>query len=368
MKRKILIPLTILVVIIAAIAIYFTQKPKEPETIKIGAILPLTGNNAWFGEHARNSLILLEEEINSQNKLLEIVIYDSKSDPKEGLNAYRKMILDKITRCYVGLDPVAKTIVPNIEKDNVVMFVGSVDNDIAKMSKNLFRLYYGFRNESVAESEFLIKKGVKSVSMLLRDVGVIKKYKEEFLGNNLKQNGITTKRIEYFDPTTKDFRTLLTKILTDRPDAIVMSEYGVFYPTIFKHLRSLTSSPPLILGGLGMLNVKEEDFPLYEGVIFTAPAYFFISDSISDFRNKYIKRFGIPPTYEAYYAYDAVKTLYLAIRNSDGTTEGIRKYILENQFKGVSQPVIKFDKDGDLDVSVVFKTFKGGKIVDYKFK
>jgi hypothetical protein len=49
MKRKILIPLAILVVIIAAIAIYFTQKPKEPETIKIGAILPLTGPGLWHG-------------------------------------------------------------------------------------------------------------------------------------------------------------------------------------------------------------------------------------------------------------------------------------------------------------------------------
>ena len=39
---------------------------KEPETIKIGVILPLTGNLSEVGENAKNGILLGLEEANEQ--------------------------------------------------------------------------------------------------------------------------------------------------------------------------------------------------------------------------------------------------------------------------------------------------------------
>ncbi len=367
MKNFNFFKVTGLLVIIAVIScMVFTNIScnKEPEVIKIGAILPLTGNLAWFGEHAKNACLLLEDELNAQKRQIEIHIYDSKSTPKDGLSAYRKMIMEDIRYCYVGLDPVSKAILPNIEEDRVIMFVGSVDNDIAKRSKNVFRCYYGFKDQSLAQYNFLKSQGVKSVSMLLRDVSHIRKYSEELLGGKLIKAGIDVKMVECFDPTTKDFRSILNKLLFKPPDALVMSEYGMLYPTILKQLMAITSRPPIILCGLGMLNARKEDYHLYNGIIFTAPGY--LGKSQYNFRDRYIKKFNLPPTYEAYYSYDSFKTLWLAFKNSNGTNEDVRQYILGNKFTGVSQREIQFDENGDLKTSTVFKSFQNGKVVDYK--
>ena len=366
-SKKSILRLANLVVIFSITIVFLSFTccaKKEPDVYKIGAILPLTGSLAWFGEHAKNACFLLEDELNTQKKQIEIHIYDSKSTAKDGLSAYRKMTIENIRYCYVGLDPVSKAILPNIEKDKVIMFVGSVDNDIAKENKNLFRCYYGFKKQSMAQYNFLKSRGVKSVIMLLRDVSHIRKYSEELLGDELKKTGIDVKMVEAFEQNTRDFRSILTKLVSQQPDALVMNEYGMLYPIIFRQLRELTSKLPIVLCGLGMLNARKEDYHLYEGVVLTAPAY--LGKRQSEFRDRYIKKFHVPPTYEAYYAHDSFKILWLALKNSNGTIGDVRQYILGNKFPGVSQPEIQFDENGDLMVSTVLKTFQNGKIVDYK--
>jgi branched-chain amino acid transport system substrate-binding protein len=364
-ERRRVLSIVFLTIFVVSILLVIPSCQKKGEgIIRIGAILPLTGSLAWFGEHAKNACILLEDELNAQKKQVEIHIYDSKSTPKDGLSAYRKMIMENIRYCYVGLDPVGKAILPNIEKDGVIMFVGSVDNDIAKESKNIFRCYYGFKDQSMAQFNFLKFHNVKSVNMLLRDVSHIRKYSEDLLGGELMKAGIGVKIIEVFEPTTKDFRSILTKLLSQQPDAIIMSEYGMLYPTIFQQLIAITSKPPVILCGLGMLNARKEDYHLYEGVIFAAPGY--LKETQSNFRDRYIKEFNLPPTYEAFYAYDSFKTIWLALKNSNKTIGSVSQYILGNKFPGVSQPEIQFDENGDLKVSTVFKIFQNDEVVDYE--
>lgn len=356
----------VVVVLVAGTMLFRARKVEvEPEApIRIGAILPLTGHLSWFGEHGRNAALLLEEELNAQEKQVEIRIYDSKSLPKHGLSAYRKMVMENIRYAYVSLDPVSKSILPNIERDKVIMFAGSVDNDIAKESKNIFRCYFGFRDQSLAQYDFLRAIGAESVSMMGIDIALVRKYMEEWLGDMLKEAGITLKGIHLFDRDTRDFRDILTKIKFEAPDAVVISEYGALYPIIYSQLIELGLKDTFkIVDGLGMLNVRKEDHHLYEGVVFVAPAYF---GKDRDFKRRYIEKFGILPTYEAYYAYDSLKSLFLAVKNSDGSVEGVRNFLLNNELPGVSQPILRFDEHGDLEVATVLKTFRDGEIVFYE--
>ncbi len=360
----------IIVIIVAAFLLLTLsactkQKEKEPEVIKIGAILPMTGNLAWFGEHAKNSCLYLEKELNAQKKQVEIHIYDSKSTPKDGLSAYRKMIMENIRYSYISLDPVSKAIIPNIEKDKVLVFVGSVDNEIAQKSRNVFRCYYGFKDQTIAQYKLLKSMKVKSAGMVLRDVSAIRKYSEELLGEKLKDAGIFVKGVHLYASTTKDFRSILIKMKSESPDALVISEYGALYPTIFKQLDELNLRNSLtFVCGLGMLNVKKDDYHLYEGVIFTAPMFF--GQTKTDFRDNYINIYGRPPTYEAYYCYDSVKTLFLALKNSKGSIRETRDYILNNKFQGISQEEMEFDENGDLKVSTVYRVFRNGEVGYYK--
>lgn len=64
----------------------------EEDVIKIGAILPMTGNAAIYGESMRQGAELATEQINKLNsKKVEIIFEDSKGDPKEALSAFNKL-------------------------------------------------------------------------------------------------------------------------------------------------------------------------------------------------------------------------------------------------------------------------------------
>lgn len=68
---------------------------KQGDTIKIGAILPVTGPVAEWGESNTAVLKMLEKEVNADGgidgKKLDIVIYDSGAKPVEAANLVRKL-------------------------------------------------------------------------------------------------------------------------------------------------------------------------------------------------------------------------------------------------------------------------------------
>ena len=86
-------------VIAGGIAIYLSQQKKEPEVIKIGAILPLTGPNAQWGIPPNRGAILAVEEVNSHGgingKKIVYISEDTQCEPQIGVSAFRKLISDK---------------------------------------------------------------------------------------------------------------------------------------------------------------------------------------------------------------------------------------------------------------------------------
>ncbi|RMD57361.1 MAG: hypothetical protein D6828_03820 [Nitrospirae bacterium] len=54
------------VILIGSLFLINGCKKQEPETIKIGAILPLTGDAAQYGEWAKNGISLAVDEINAK--------------------------------------------------------------------------------------------------------------------------------------------------------------------------------------------------------------------------------------------------------------------------------------------------------------
>ena len=71
------------------------RRASEDQSITVGAILPLTGNGAKYGEAARKGIELAREETNSRNrirgKMLNVVYEDSQGDPRRAVDAFRKL-------------------------------------------------------------------------------------------------------------------------------------------------------------------------------------------------------------------------------------------------------------------------------------
>ena len=70
-------------------------------SVKIGAVLPLTGDSAAWGEQGKYGIEMAVEEINSKNgingKRLEVVYEDSQAIPKNAVSSIQKLVnVDKV--------------------------------------------------------------------------------------------------------------------------------------------------------------------------------------------------------------------------------------------------------------------------------
>ena len=69
---------------------------KEPETIKLGSILILTGQGAAWGEAARNGIEMAVEDVNNDGgvlgKQIEFVHQDDQSEAKKSVSAFYQLV------------------------------------------------------------------------------------------------------------------------------------------------------------------------------------------------------------------------------------------------------------------------------------
>src|SRR5690606_28201287 len=76
------------------------------DVIKIGAVLPMTGNAAVFGEKFQQAYTMAVDEINAaggvNGKKLQLVIEDSQEKPQIGKTATEKLVSDKAILVLTG--------------------------------------------------------------------------------------------------------------------------------------------------------------------------------------------------------------------------------------------------------------------------
>ena len=103
--KKIIIGIVAVVLIIVGIS-YFRKNSNQPiskEPIKIGVILPLSGDVAFIGEAAKNAAILAKESFGKTEKTYELFFEDDQSDSKKTVSAFRKLVdVDKIRAVGTG--------------------------------------------------------------------------------------------------------------------------------------------------------------------------------------------------------------------------------------------------------------------------
>ncbi|MBU1228601.1 MAG: ABC transporter substrate-binding protein, partial [Proteobacteria bacterium] len=69
---------------------------KESDTIKIGAVLSVTGPASFLGEPEKNTLLMLQDELNAaggvDGRKVQVIVYDDESDVNKCVMAAKKLI------------------------------------------------------------------------------------------------------------------------------------------------------------------------------------------------------------------------------------------------------------------------------------
>ncbi|WP_027183737.1 ABC transporter substrate-binding protein [Desulfovibrio inopinatus] len=311
-----------LFVALAALAILFAASAAQAEkTIVLGYSLPLTGSHAKYGEVFRNAAQIQLEKFNKSGKLpgatVEILYEDSKSDPKEAINIARKFVDDE--RVVGVLGDFTSTV--SMAAGRVYAMEGmpqlsqtASHPDFNKIGDFQFRNITTQAFEGPFVAKWATSLGYKKFAIVAiqNDWGISA---AENFAKGLKDLGGEVTDIEYFNPGNRDFRSILTKVARDKPQAIylcMMYEEGAM---ILQQRKQLGIDIPFFgTSSLYSPKLLELAGDSANGLLLSTT---FMPDSpeanVVEFVTEYKKRYGDDPSMFAAQAYDAVGIMLDAI-------------------------------------------------------
>jgi len=347
-------------IIVLVAIIWISVAMQNQKNIKIGTILPLTGQISMLGEELRNGISLSIEDINLESeKKLEMIYEDSKLDSKEGILAVNRLInIENVKYIHIAATPIITAVQPITENKEVIITGTSIAPSILKDTDYTLRIFYNLEQALEKFVGFIDQKDYSKIAILYQNGESWERQVD-----SLEKQGIDFVKKESFNVGEKDFRTRLLKIKDSNPDMIIIFGYGSHFPTLFRQIEELGMQDIQVLGGLDFLEVPQENLNLYKNVVFVTPSFNLNpTEKSQEFIKKYTERFGKIPTHQAAYAYDAINLYYLGLINTDGSSEEIMNYLKNlSEYQGVVGE-IEILQNGDTKSSLSFAQYKNGKI------
>jgi branched-chain amino acid transport system substrate-binding protein len=367
--------LNVVFIVLALLLVNGCEK-KEPETIKIGAILPLTGQLSEVGENAKNGILLALDEVNeklkTEEKEFKIITEDSKTNPKDAVAAFNKLInIDKIDFVIGEIASGPTLAIASIAEQNkkILISPGASSPKISNAGEYVFRTWHSTAYEGSFFAKYLNEvHNVKKIGILYINndygIGIVDKFTEVF-----KSTGGDIIFMESFEQNQSNFRPVLNKVikLSKMVDGIYLVSYYIEAGILIKQARELEISsnffcsdaiqdPKLIeIAGNAVENII---YPHAKAPNTNNPV---IKNFQAKYKMKYGKEYG--PTSDT--AYDAFNLLSLAIENVGYNSSLVKDYLLDiKKFNGASGQ-ITFDKNGDVLKEMDIKTVRNGKFELY---
>lgn len=374
MKKNIIIIITT-IIIVALTGYYFWNKnhkksTKENGIVKIGAILPLTGDAAIYGQAMKNGLQLAFDESKLKNSI-QLIFEDDMGKNLQATSA-GQLLVDQHVNVIIGgaQSKTADVLIPIIIRNEILLISpGASSIDFDKISPFFFRLWPSDSYDGKIMADLIVKK------LNIRDIAVFytnSKYGEgikKVFEDIAKRNNGNIVFSEPFTEGVKDFRTQILKIKLSGAKAVFLPGYFAEVSVILKQMKELNIDIK-ILGTSSFHDEKLIDYlgETMNGVIFSFPEFDIESENnvIKEFSIKYTTRYNMKPDIWAALTYDCFKVVEKALINGAKSPKEIQKELLMiRDFPGVSG-IFSFDEDGNVVKSFSILTVKNGQFVKYK--
>ena len=369
--KKIWIGIGIIAITILVIVLVVTQITKKAEEIKIGVVLPLTGDAAMYGAWSKNGMELAAAELNQNNQSprIKLIYEDSQSTAQGDINSFQKLISVNKVSVAVGfiLSNGALACAPIANSSKVVLLSTSASTEKFKDAGDyVFRL----RESGIIHGNEMAKYAKRFLNA--KNAGLIYANAENgitYASSFGKEFGSLGGQVVYDEKYTEketDFRSILVKLKEKNPDVVYLAGLAPDMGNILRQARELGIKTQW-LASPGAENPKllELAKEASEGLIFTTPAFNPESNenNIRNFVKKYKDIYGETPEFLAANGYDAIMILNKITREYGISSEAIKNGLYQTKdFPGIGGK-ISFDEFGEVIKLVLFKKILNGKFV-----
>ncbi len=300
-----------------------TQADTRP-VIKIGAILPLSGDLAVWGNSEKQGLMLAQENLPTKLKnRYKLIIEDSSNANKNIQHLAQKMIsVDKVNAIITMFDPAANIIGPMATANKIIHFGQSWFPQYVTNKFN-YNVYADMKEEARLITDYLANKGIQKVYLFTANqTGFIGG--TDILKQLLKEQNITYQETTFNFGQT-DFRTDIVKAQSFDAQAYIIGAFAPEADILTKQLKQINGDDIVITGlDLG-LNIANRN--LYEGSVFGSPA---IPNSsfLKDYQSKYNDENYLFGATVGYVSFNAI--VYAFESSQDGNNNSVAEFLYFN--------------------------------------
>ncbi|HQB63372.1 MAG TPA: ABC transporter substrate-binding protein [Sedimentibacter sp.] len=327
-KVSILISMLLVFTMIITACSNGTGTPKD-ETIKIGWIGSLTGDQAVWGTCESNTIKMLIEDVNANGGILgkqvEGIYYDTKGDAAEAVNATKRLASQDKVVAIIGPNASGQAIaISSVLEEYKVPDISTVGtnpkvtvNDDGSVKEFNFRVcfidpYQG----AVAAGYAYDRLGLRNAAVLYDVASDYSQGFTEFFEKTFTEKGGKVVAKEGFKEGDVEFKPQLSKIKDANPDMILMPYYYKEVALSANQARELGIDAVLIGGdGWPSEQLMSMAADAIEGS-YIVNHLDFNDPEVKPLQDKYNAKYNLPMELNGYMAHDAFLLLQAAIEDA----------------------------------------------------
>ena len=314
-----------------AIGAFVAGNAFAQDTVKIGLIISMTGQQASTGKQIKAAVDLYMKERGDTvaGKKIQVILRDSGSVPDNTKRLAQELIVNDKVSVIAGFEitPAALVVAPLATEAKVVELVMAAGTSIiTERSPYIARTSFTLPQSSVIIADYALKQNIKKVVTMVYDYAPGADAEKSFSERFKAGGGVIVEAIKV-PLANPDFAPFLQRAADAKPDSIfifVPSGQGGTFMKQFAE-RGLDKAGIKIIGPG---DVTDDDLlpNMGDAVLGVVTAHMYSADHPSAMNKKYVEAFtkanNFRPNFMSVGGYDGMHLIYEALKKTGGKADG----------------------------------------------
>jgi branched-chain amino acid transport system substrate-binding protein len=331
--------------LLAALAVTFSARPAAAadDTIKIGALLAVTGPASFLGAPEARTLEMLVADLNAKGgvagKKLTLIVKDTGASPEKAISFAKQLIEEEKVFAIIGPSTSGESMAVKSlaeESKTLLLSCAAAQAIVNPVAKYVFKTPQDDASAVTRIFTQMKKMGITKIGLLSSNTGFGKGGKEQ-VAKLAPQHGIQIAVDEVYDKAATDLTAEVTKLKAAGVQAVVNWSIEPAQAIVIKNVRQIGLTIPIFQShGFGNIQYVKAAGAAAEGVIFPA-GRLLVAERLPDkhpqkallvsYKSEYEKKYSEDVSTFGGHAYDAMEILVAALKKAGPDREKVRAAI-----------------------------------------